>query len=66
MSMCLFITCMPGAHGIRKRASDPLELELQMVVSHCVVLGIQVLSKSIKCFRSLSLLFRSPKTRFMF
>ncbi|KRY97581.1 hypothetical protein T11_4401 [Trichinella zimbabwensis] len=25
---------MPGAHGGQKRASDPLELELQMVVSH--------------------------------
>ena len=27
---------MPGACGGQKRASDPLELELQMVVSCCV------------------------------
>jgi hypothetical protein len=28
--------CMPGAHRDQKRALDPLELELQMVVSHQV------------------------------
>lgn len=32
--MYLFITCMPGAHGGQK-ASDPLALELRMVVGHC-------------------------------
>lgn len=26
--------CMPGAYGNQKRASDPLGLELQVVVSH--------------------------------
>ena len=26
--------CMPGAFGGQKRALDPLELELQMAVSH--------------------------------
>jgi hypothetical protein len=29
----LCITCMPGAHGGQKWVLDPLELELQMVVS---------------------------------
>lgn len=28
--------CMPGAYGNQKRASDPLGLELQVVVSHRV------------------------------
>lgn len=38
---CMFIctTCVPGAHGGRKKASDPLEMELQTIVSHHVVLG---------------------------
>lgn len=58
--MCLFITCMPGAHGIRQRASDPCKLKLQMVVRHRVVLGTQVLCENIECFSPLSLLFRSP------
>lgn len=31
---CLCIMCMPVAFGVEKRASDPLELALQMVVSH--------------------------------
>jgi hypothetical protein len=40
--------CMPGAHGGHKRALDPLELELQGVVSYHMGAGnqIQVLSKS--------------------
>ena len=25
---------MPGVHGDQKRVSDPLEVELQMIVSH--------------------------------
>lgn len=36
---CMYTTCMPGARGGQKRMSDPLELELQMVESHHVVLG---------------------------
>ena len=31
---CLCATCMPGAHGGQEK--DPLELELQMLVSHHV------------------------------
>ena len=31
--MCVYL---PVAHGVQKRALDPLELELQMVVSHHV------------------------------
>ena len=34
--MCLGIRFMPSASGVQKRASDPLELKLQMVVSHHV------------------------------
>ena len=33
--------CFPGAHGGQKKASDPLKLDLQMVVSHCVSAGIE-------------------------
>ena len=34
--MCLGIRFTPSASGVQKRASDPLELKLQMVVSHHV------------------------------
>jgi hypothetical protein len=34
--------CMPGACGGQKRASDPLELELQMVVNCHVSSGNQI------------------------
>ena len=44
--MCLFVCvcvgvplCVPGAGGGQKRVSDPLELELQTVVSHFVGTG---------------------------
>ena len=30
--ICGYTSCMPGALGSQKRVSDPLELELQMVV----------------------------------
>lgn len=30
---------MPGAHGVQKMTMDPLELEIRIVVSCCVVLG---------------------------
>ena len=33
---CLIYGCVPGAHRGQKRASDTLELELQMVESHHV------------------------------
>ena len=36
LHICLFITCVPGAHRSQKRESDPLELEVQMVVSYYV------------------------------
>lgn len=32
----MFATCVPGPCGAQKRASDPLEQELQVAVSHCV------------------------------
>lgn len=33
LSVCLCAMCVPGTHGGQKRTSDPLELELDMVVS---------------------------------
>jgi hypothetical protein len=39
--VCLCTMCVPGAHGGQKRAPDPLDLELEMVVMHHVVLGIK-------------------------
>lgn len=46
--MCVCLACMTireahacSAHEGEKRASDPLKLELQMVVSHLVGVGIE-------------------------
>lgn len=39
MHVYLCTTRVPGAHGGKKKASDPLEMELQTIVSHHVVLG---------------------------
>lgn len=33
LRVCLCTTCMSGAHGGLERASDPLGLELQVVMS---------------------------------
>jgi hypothetical protein len=41
LHICLCTVCVPGAHGSQRRVSDPLELELQFVVSCHVVLGIK-------------------------
>jgi hypothetical protein len=35
----MYIACMLGAFGRKKRPSKPLELEIQMVVSHHVDAG---------------------------
>ena len=48
---CLYVwmctICIPNACGGQRRASDPLELELQKVVSHlCAGNGTQGLCKS--------------------
>lgn len=37
--MCLYTTCVLGAYGGQKKASDPLELELQMKKSYHVGCG---------------------------
>ena len=37
--MCVHVLCECGTSGGQKRALDPLELELQMVVSHHVAAG---------------------------
>lgn len=34
MVLCLGTKYMPGVHGDQKIVSDPLEVELQMIVSH--------------------------------
>ena len=36
--------CVPSIQGGQKRVSDPLELELQMVVSYHVILGAEPVS----------------------
>lgn len=33
---------MPGAHKGQRRLTDPLELELQTLVSFCVVSGVKL------------------------
>lgn len=38
MYVCV-LHAMPGSYGGQKRISDPLELELQVTVSHCVGAG---------------------------
>lgn len=37
--VCMYFACMHGVHGGQKGASEPLELELQMVASHHVDAG---------------------------
>lgn len=51
----VYTTCTSGACRGQKRASDPLELKLRMVVSHQVGAGnrTQVLCKSNKCSKLL-------------
>lgn len=48
--LCVFVFClhvcictiyMPGSHGVQKRVSDPLELELWMVMSTLWMVGIE-------------------------
>lgn len=39
--MNVYAPCMLGAQVVQKRASNPPELELQMVVNHMWVLGIK-------------------------
>lgn len=42
MSVCDFVRVSIGARGVQKKLSDPLELGLQVVVSHHTrVLGIE-------------------------
>lgn len=43
LHVCLFTACVTGACRIQIRASDPLGLELQMVVSHNIGAGYQIL-----------------------
>jgi hypothetical protein len=41
MCVCVCVQCVSGAHRGRKRPSDLMELELQLVVSHHVSAGNQ-------------------------
>ena len=41
--LCLCTICIPAAQRGQKRASDSLKLELQMVVSHHMGAGNQIL-----------------------
>lgn len=62
MNGCLYVylwtTSVPGAWGVQKRALDPLELELQVVVNHHVLTGkwTQVFCKNSQCSYPLSYL----------
>lgn len=50
--VCLYAMCMPSASRGQKKKSDPLGLESQIVVSHCVGAENQtllVLRKSSQC-----------------
>ena len=38
--MYIFTMCVPSAYGGKKKVSDHLELQLQMVMSYCVGTGI--------------------------
>jgi hypothetical protein len=51
MYVCMYIMCISGAHRGQKMALIPLELELQMPVSHQIDPEnvSQVLCKSSKC-----------------
>lgn len=40
----MFTTRIPGAHRLQKRELDPLDLELQIVVTHGVGTGSQLRS----------------------
>ena len=42
LHVCLYSTYMPGTCGGPKGASDPMDLELRMVMSHLVELGIEL------------------------
>ena len=44
LHVCQCTTCMPCDFRSQKRVLDPLELELQMVVSHYVVIETQTRS----------------------
>lgn len=41
LHVCMCTTLIPGARGVEERMSDPLELELEMFMSHHSVLGIR-------------------------
>lgn len=46
LSACIYMYCLPGAHGGQKKASDPWELELQMDISLYVAAGTEFLFSS--------------------
>jgi hypothetical protein len=56
VDFCWHVPCIYSAHGDQKRELDPLELEIQTIVSYHVGAGnqIQVLSKNSQCSKLLS------------
>jgi hypothetical protein len=57
LHLCLCIRYMPSTSGSQKRASDPLDVEFQRVVSHHWVLGIEPrssarVSSALNCWAS--------------
>ena len=49
--VCAYVSYVSGGHGSQNKASDPLELDLQAVVSHYMDAGSQtwILYKNSKC-----------------
>ena len=52
--------CVCGVHGGQKRVSDPLELELQVVVSRLMWVLVTELRSSTRAARALNTLATSP------
>lgn len=46
MYVCMCTTCMPSAHRHQKKALGSLELELQVAMSHYVMLGLELRSSA--------------------
>lgn len=62
LHVCKCATCLPDAHRSQKRLSDPMELELGMVVSYNVNAGygFWILSKNYWSCREFRIHLSSP------
>jgi hypothetical protein len=52
VSACQYTTDVPGARRGQKKASDPLELELQMVAHHCVGAAVHLKEQPVPSYSS--------------